>query len=102
MPDNVARTILEQLGGNRFVAMTGAKDFVGGPDFLAFKLPARFAQDGINYVRITLDPDDTYTMSFCKCNWRTLVKYEIAEHDRVYCDSLQSIFRTSTGLDTSL
>jgi hypothetical protein len=30
----VANTILEQLGGGRFIAMTGAKSFVGGEDSL--------------------------------------------------------------------
>jgi len=34
----VAKTIFEQLGGEHFVAMTGAKDFVGTEDSLTFKV----------------------------------------------------------------
>jgi hypothetical protein len=34
----VAKTILAQLGGERFVMMTGATNFVGGADSLAFRV----------------------------------------------------------------
>ena len=50
----VARTILDQLGGARFVAMTGAREFVGSADSLTFKIgvnPKRVTQ-----VRVTLTP----------------------------------------------
>jgi hypothetical protein len=39
----VARTILDQLGGARFVAMTGAREFVGSADSLTFKVSTRSA-----------------------------------------------------------
>ena len=35
----VANTILQQLGGNKFRVMTGAKNFVGSNDALTFRLP---------------------------------------------------------------
>jgi len=35
---SIAETILGQLGGTKFVAMTGSKNFVGGKDFLSMKL----------------------------------------------------------------
>ena len=34
-----AATILEQLGGNKFRAMTGAKNFLDGGSYLSFHLP---------------------------------------------------------------
>jgi hypothetical protein len=104
----VAKTILDQLGGRRFVAMTGAKDFLGGAASLTFSLPARLAQDGINRVRVTLDPDDTYTVEAFKLTARSAER--LAEQARtpvwirrgVYCDGLAGAFSEATGLETSL
>jgi hypothetical protein len=96
----VARTILEQIGGRRFVAMTGAKHFVGGPDFLAFKLPSYFAKNGINAVRITLRADDLYRVEFSKV--RGLEIKPVATHDGIYWDALAPVFTTETGLATVL
>ena len=58
----VARSILDQLGGARFVAMTGARDFVGSADSLTFKIgvnPKRVSQ-----VRVTLTSADLYSVTF--------------------------------------
>jgi hypothetical protein len=63
---NIARTIMEQLGGRRFITMTGARDFMDFGNTLQFRLPSRFAKDGINQVRITLTPADLYDMEFGK------------------------------------
>lgn len=95
----VAKTILAQLGGNRFIAMTGARDFVGGENRLSFSLP-RGAKGGINKVLITLDANDTYTIDFFK--YRNLDLKPIGKETNVYCDMLQSIFETHTGLYTRL
>jgi hypothetical protein len=95
-----AHTILQQLGGSRFIAMTGARSFVGSQTGLTFKLPARFARGGINVVRIALDPSDTYTVEFGKLwglDYRT-----IKTLDGVYAEDLQDIFTDATGLDTHL
>ena len=40
--NQVAETILAQLGGRKFQVMTGAKYFLGGADYLQFKLPSNF------------------------------------------------------------
>lgn len=96
----VANTILAQLGGARFAAMTGAKGFVGDTNSLAFRLPSNFATKGINVVKVTLDPSDTYTVTFAKLRG---VKYTvIAEANDVYNDNLRRVFTSYTGLDTSL
>lgn len=39
MAMEVANEILRQLGGDRFVIMTGAKMILGGSDFLQFGMP---------------------------------------------------------------
>ena len=62
----IAQTILAQLGGRRFIAMTGARNFICGENYLMFSLPKGFAKDGINKIRITLDWTDTYIFEALK------------------------------------
>lgn len=99
---NIASTILEQLGGRRFIAMTGAKNFVAvAPgNTLVFRLPAKFAKNKANYVRITLTPDDLYTVEFSYL--RAMNLRDISRHEGIYCDQLRELFTTETGLYTSL
>jgi len=99
---SVAKTILAQLGGNRFTVMTGAKNYLGDANSLSFKLPtqANYTKDGINYVKITLSPSDTYTVEFGRVygsKYRVISKY-----DGIYCDMLRDLFTDKTGLETSL
>lgn len=94
----VANTILEQLGGRRFLAMTGAKDLLGDTDSLWLRLP-RTAK-GINKIRIKLEPSDTYTVIGYR--YRNLELTEIAKVSDVYCEALQRTFTSITGLDTHL
>lgn len=96
----IAQEIIAQLGGSRFMAMTGAKNFLCGASHVAFRLPSRFARDGINLVRIDLDEMDTYTVRFSKL-WGAK-ETVIAEHTGIYCDTLQRLFSDATGLDTHL
>lgn len=95
-----AQIILDQLGGTRFRLMTGAKHIVGGDNFVQFKLPANFAKNKINFVKVTLDVTDTYTVEFF--NFRGLNLKEVAKIEGVYADRLQAVFTEQTGLDTKL
>lgn len=97
---DVAATILNQLGGPRFIAMTGASKFLRGVHSLSFRLPANFARNRINHVRITLDSDDTYSVFFGRA--RGAHYTVVSQHQTVYADGLQRLFRDQTGLDTSL
>ena len=97
---SIAREILNQLGGNMFLVMTGAKALVSGPDYLAFKLPSNFARDGINHVTVRLDPSDTYTVEFRKV--RGLNVKEVRTDSMVYCDTLRETFTAATGLDCTM
>jgi hypothetical protein len=96
----VAETILHQLGGPRFRAMTGARHLVGDDKGLRFALPSRFARNGINRVSISLEPSDTYHMTCFRVRG-TQVTIMDSVHD-VYADQLQYAFTRSTGLETSL
>ena len=97
----VANTILAQLGGLRFIVMTGASDFIGGDWHLIFSLPAGIAREGINKIRITLDWTDTYIFEALKVYSGPELKFDTIEKlDFVYADDLQEIFTRVTGLDT--
>ena len=96
----IAQTILQQLGGNKFIVMTGAKNFMDLGNGLSFKLPSNFATNGINYVKVTLQPSDDYTVEFGKLRG---VKYTALKTvDGIYCDVLQDLFTRTTGLDTHM
>ena len=93
-----AKTILAQLGGRRFVVMTGATQFGGAdnPVSLKFSLPGR----GIHKVVITLDPSDTYTLEAYQRRGAFLELQ--ASHSNIYAEDLQRFFTEATGLDTHL
>lgn len=96
----VSIEIFRQLGGNKFRVMTGAKNFLYSANSLSFKLPANFAKDGINYVKVTLNNSDLYDVVFGKT--RGLNYKELAKSENLYADMLQADFTNTTGLDTSL
>lgn len=95
---NVASTILQQLGGNRFIAMTGAKNLMTNGDDLAFKIGRNAGK--VTHVQIKLDPSDTYTVKFL--NIRNLNIREIESSSFVYADMLRPMFERVTGMATSL
>lgn len=97
---SVAKTILEQLGGNRFIAMTGAHNFAGGSDSLQFRLPSNFAKNSINSVSITLTPMDTYTVILSRVRGTKVT--QISRHEHAYAEDLQKLFRAETGLEVHL
>jgi len=95
-----AEEVLKQLGGNRFIAMTGAKNFVKNDKerSITFKLPR--AKSGINYVKVSLTSMDLYDVEFLSIRG-TKIK-TVSKEKGVYNDQLQSIFTKNTGLNTSL
>lgn len=97
---HIASTILEQLGGQRFVALVGARSPAAIKNGLAFRLPSYLALKGINAVRITLDPSDTYTVEFSKIRGTQFV--EVSKFDGIYADGLAALFTAETGLFTVL
>ena len=97
----VSKIILEQLGGHRFTVMTGAKQLTGHEKALSFRLPGNgFAKDGINYVKIQLNAEDTYDVTFVKL--RGVNFTVVKERKSIYAEDLQDVFTAVTGLKTSL
>jgi hypothetical protein len=104
--NEVAKTILQQLGGNKFIAMTGAKHFVARNDAnsqgISFRIGLNKSQ--ANYVKIALNSMDTYDMEF----GRVIIKGPDVIHkiiktvDGAYAEDLQRIFTEVTGMATHL
>lgn len=97
---DVAQTIYQQLGANRFVAMTGAKNFVGGEDYLMFSIPRNMSP--YNKVKITYIPGrDLYDVDFMKVTRAGGVAKGEPYND-VYAEQLRELFTSVTGMETSL
>lgn len=98
---------LQQLGGNKFLAMTGAKNLMYDEkeNYFSFKLPR--AKNGINYVKITLNSNDYYDIEYA--TFRMSMKsekgytYKVKKSfDNVPAENLRDNFEQTTGLYTSL
>lgn len=75
MSTTVATEILRQLGGNHFVVMTGAKNFVALEDGIKFTIGSNASK--CNLVKITLTAMDDYVVEFWK-KGRVVNPYTIA------------------------
>ncbi len=98
----IAQTILQQLGANRFKVMTGAHTFLINGDGLSFKLPAKpgYTKEGINYVHIVLNGSDYYDIEFGRIRGTTYnVKQKMTD---IEVENLREVFTETTGLETSL
>ena len=97
----VAEKILEQLGGNQFIAMTGANHFVADGNTLRMALPKNASK--ANRLYITLDA--TYTAGHLNKKtfaWIEDKTVEVKTVSGVFFDSLQPIFTEVTGMYTHL
>lgn len=96
----IANTILQQLGGRQFATLTGAKALMsmaaGG---LAFQF-GRGAKNKANRIRIVYDYGaDLYNVEFGKIyrnEWKT-----VSKHAGIYADMLQELFTRETGFYTT-
>ena len=96
---SVAREILNQLGGNKFRVMTGAKNFMGFSEGLVMKIGRNSSNS--NYLKITLNSMDLYDMEFAKVS-RMGEKKSVTEYNNVYNDSMVEVFEKHTGMFTKL
>jgi len=96
---SVAKEILNQLGGNKFRVMTGAKNFMGFSEGLVMKIGRNSSNS--NYLKITLNSMDLYDMEFAKVS-RMGEKKSITEYNNVYNDSMVEVFEKHTGMYTKL
>ena len=117
------RAIVQQIGGNKFLAMTGSKfKYCGHNDlgyvYLMIKLTRN--QSKAQYLKIQLNGLDLYNLTFsrikktlkpeCKTPEYKAIGLKlydeeieiIKEYKDVYADMLQDIFTSVTGLYTRL
>ena len=93
-----AAILLKQLGGNRFIAMTGAKGFAFSDKYMSFKIGRN--SKGINFVRIGHNAKDLYDMEFGFVSVKGIkVKKKVKD---VYADMLGQIFKKHTGMNVRL
>jgi hypothetical protein len=94
----IAKTILAQLGGNHFRVMTGADKFVALESGLSFSFKgSRVA----NHCRVTLR-GDLYDYEFFKYSPSKGTCTPVKKYEHVYDDMLQPLFKEVTGLNTFL
>lgn len=98
MQNNIGNIIFRQLGGNKFIVMTGAKNFICGSNFLQFYIPARSGKP--NFIKISLNGNDLYDVEFGKL--RAGVYKKLDFYYDIYNDSLVDLFEDVTGLYTKL
>jgi hypothetical protein len=92
----VAKTILSQLGGKRFIMMTGSSNFIQLDNGLGMKLKRNTSK--ANYLRIKLTSMDDYLVEFVKITAKDMKV--VKTYEGVYCDQLEDIFTDATGLYT--
>jgi len=95
----VAKEILRQLGGQRFIVMTGVKNLSSSPSSLTMKLPRCGTK--AQWLRIVLNSKDLYDLEFVRLT-KTYEREVVKEYNDIYCDQLQEIFTQETKLYTSL
>ena len=96
---SVAKTILSQLGGNKFAVMTGAKHFGATEDSLSMRIGRN--KTSSNYLKITLNMMDLYDVRFSRVSPMGGER-SVTEYNNVYNDSLVDVFEKHTGMYTSL
>lgn len=94
----IAVTILNQLGGKRFSYMAGVRNMGFGDGSLSFRIGLN--EKNITHVNIILEDDDTYKMVFMRDK-----KFEVEilnEISGVMANDLVRLFEEYTGLYTKL
>lgn len=96
---NFYSEILKQLGGKRFIIMTGAKNLTydDKSKSIAFKIMRNAKK--ITHVKIILNGLDLYDMIFYNCGKELKT---ISQVKNLYCEMIRGEFEKQTGLYTSL
>ena len=107
-----AKDILNQLGGNQFLAMTGTKNIVADSKERSVFMTLTRNNSKANRLKITVDAMDTYTVEFIKfrdsrINMKTgelvPMKWNVVKSfTGIYYDQLRGLFERVTGSNTSL
>lgn len=108
----IGATILQQLGGQKFVMMTGCSKFMIGEKSETnpkYWLRMNIGQNskGVNRLKVYYNEvTDDYTMEF----YRQVMDHKTFDvkisrvkiYENVFCDQLQELFTEATGLYTHL
>lgn len=101
MSDQIAKTILQQMGGlNKIAAMTGAYNFLYGDRYVSWAWPARGKKP--NRITIKLTRADDYNIEFSRYSKKHMTVTTTHEFKGIYFDQLAEIFEETTGLRLSL
>ena len=99
MRKTVANEIFRQLGGQKFVTMTGANSFIDLENGIRMKIGRN--KTNANLFEVVLNSMDTYDVTFAKLTrlgeWKS-----VREYKNVYNDSLVELFERHTGMYTKL
>ena len=100
----IAKTILQQIGGRRFAAMTGSKDFIDMGNGLRMSLARNktsanrldiIYDAGLDPLQYAFLPQDIQQKRHSSARRRTS-----KTHEGIYCDMLEEMFTMVTGLYT--
>ena len=92
--------LLQQLGGNRFIAMTGAKNLAIDKPKNELHMKIGRNAKGVSHVRIRLSSMDLYDMEFLQVR---AGKIKIKSKEKgVYADQLGKMFKKNTGMNVRL
>jgi hypothetical protein len=91
-----ANEILNQLGGNKFIAMTGATCYSDGNTLVSKFKGSKVA----NIMYITLNENDLYDVKICK--FKGMDIKTVKEVNGAYANMLKPLFEKTTGLRASL
>jgi hypothetical protein len=99
-----AQEILKQLGGHKFVVMTGANNLHYDSDRDSGNLSFRFpGSKRANFCEIVVNAFETYDVTFLKIRGTQIKTVETHEGlEGIYNDMLQDVFTRATGLDCTL
>jgi hypothetical protein len=94
------KQLLQQLGGNKFVAMTGAKNLAVDKSKNELHMKIMRNAKGVSHVIIRLTSGDLYDMKFLQVR-AGKIKIKSKENG-VYADQLGKMFKKNTGLNVRL
>lgn len=99
-PDSIA-AIITQLGGARIFAMAFSHATYDGSDAtpaVTLHVPKTLkARDRVRWVRITLEPSDTYRVEFL-ANSKSKGPHAVRDRELVHADQLRQVVEHGTGL----
>ena len=95
----VANEIARQIGNGAF-RMMGAKNLVGGENYLTFKVGrgARNDYGAVTHVTVTLTPKDLYEVKAVFARGAKVTDRGTVEN--VYVEELHAVIRNLTGMET--